>query len=134
MKRTRAYPARNMGSRRISLSSGAGSVTINVGSNATITAGSLYGLAGIQGGINNSGNVSITTSAGDIINSGGTGIQSNSSATSAASSQISVTTLGGTINSGFNSNGNQPGGIWAGYNAGRTGGGKFKRARQRHRR
>ncbi|QDW47974.1 hypothetical protein FFI89_032165 [Bradyrhizobium sp. KBS0727] len=94
-----------------------GSVTINVGTNATITAGALYGLAGITGNINNSGNVSITTSAGDIITSGGTGIQSNSTATSAASSQISVTTLGGTIKSGYNffQGGGTPSGISAGY-------------------
>ena len=45
-------------------SSGAGSsgsVTINVGANATITAGALYGIAAIQGNIVNFGNVSITT-------------------------------------------------------------------------
>ena len=101
-------------------SSGAGSsgsVTINVGANATIAARALYGIAAIQGNIDNFGNVSITTGAGDIINSGGTGINSNSIATSAASSQISITTLGGTINSGYNffQGGGTPSGISAGY-------------------
>ncbi len=103
-----------------SLSSGAGSagsVTINVGANATITARALYGIAAIQGNINNSGNVSITTGTGDTINSGGTGINSNNIATSAASSQISITTLGGTVNSGYNffQGGGTPSGISAGY-------------------
>ena len=55
--------------------SASGSVTINVGANATITAGRLYGLAAIQATESNVGNISITTSAGDLIASGGLGIQ-----------------------------------------------------------
>ena len=107
-----------------------GNVTINIGANATVTAGSLYGISAIQGNSTNAGNITITTSTGDIITSGGSGISSNNSATSAASSQISITTLGGTtvgtqsfIHSGFDmaTSGNQPGGIWAGYNGGGPG-------------
>jgi hypothetical protein len=89
-------------------------------SGATIAAGSLYGLYGIQANTSNASNVSVTTSTGDIINSGGTGINSNSSATSAPSTSTISITAYGTINSGFdmNTGGGQPGGIWAGYNGG----------------
>ncbi len=104
-------------------SSGAGSsgdVIINVGTNATITAGALYGQSGIAASVNHGGNISITTSNGDAINSGGTGIQANIAAANAlASSQISITAAG-TINSGFNMSpgGGQPGGMWVGYSPG----------------
>ncbi|HLG85041.1 MAG TPA: Ig-like domain-containing protein [Bradyrhizobium sp.] len=97
-----------------------GGVTVNVLGNATITAGSLYGLWGIQASTNNASNVSVTTSTGDVIDSGGTGINANSAATSAPStSKISITAQG-TINSGYDMGpgGGQPGGIWAGYNGG----------------
>jgi len=105
------------------LSPGSGSVTINVGTGARISAGNLYGLTGIVASENNAGNISITTSTGDVINSGGTGIQAGNQATSASSaSQISITTFG-TINSGFDmsTGGGQPGGIWAGYTPGGVG-------------
>src|SRR5258708_15646159 len=103
---------------------------MNVGASATISAGQLYGLAAIKDTESNVGNTSITTDTGDTNNSGGLGIQANNSAnpsTNTSSSQISITTLSGTtigtistINSGFDmsTNGNQPGGIWAGYNPG----------------
>ena len=73
-----------------------------------------------QANANNAWNVSITTSTGDIINSGGTGINSNNSATSTPSTSPISITANGTINSGFdmNSGGGEPGGIWAGYNGG----------------
>ena len=101
-----------------SLSTGSGSVTINVGVGATISAGGLYGLTGIQASEKNAGDISITTSTGDVINSGGTGIGAGNQATSASSaSQISVTTFG-TINSGFDAGNGEPGGIWAGYTPG----------------
>src|SRR5258705_6011790 len=64
--------------------------------------------------------LTITTFAGDIINSGGTGIQAGNQATNASSlSQISITARGN-INSGYNMSqgGGQPGGIWAGYTPG----------------
>ncbi|WP_079566273.1 Ig-like domain-containing protein [Bradyrhizobium erythrophlei] len=103
-----------------SLSPGSGSVNVNVGTGATISAGKLYGLTGIVASSNNAGNISITTSTGDVINSGGTGISAGNQTTSAsAASQISVTTFG-IINSGFDmsTGGGQPGGIWAGYTPG----------------
>ena len=56
-----------------------GNVTVTVNASATINAGSLYGLAGINAVARNPGNVAITTSTGDIINSGGIGIQANNS-------------------------------------------------------
>jgi hypothetical protein len=101
-----------------SLSTGSGSVTINVGAGATISAGPLYGLYGIAATENNAGNISIMMSTGDVINSGGIGIGAGNLATSASSaSQISITTFG-TINSGFDTTGGEPGGIWAGYTPG----------------
>jgi hypothetical protein len=100
-----------------------GSVTVNVGNNATISSGSLYGLVGIQANSSNAGNISVTTTTGDIVNSGGFGIQANNQTSKATSaSQISITTAG-TINSGYdiNQGGGQPGGIWAGYNPSNAG-------------
>lgn len=101
-----------------SLSTGSGSVTINVAADATISAGALYGIAGIQARESNAGNISITTSTGDIINSGGNGIAANNQATTAsAASQISIQAAG-TINSGYN--GGQQG-IFAAYTPGGLG-------------
>ncbi|HEV2970327.1 MAG TPA: hypothetical protein VGY55_10070, partial [Pirellulales bacterium] len=103
-----------------SLGPTSGSVTVNVGTGATISAGTLMGLDGIAAFENNPGNVLVTTSAGDLINSGGIGIGAGNSAASApASSQISITSIG-TINSGFNmpTGGGLSGGIWAGYGTG----------------
>ncbi len=100
-----------------------GSVAISVGDatgGATVSAGALYGLAAISASESNAGNITITTFAGDIINSGGTGIQAGNQATNASSlSQISITARGN-INSGYNMSqgGGQPGGIWAGYTPG----------------
>ena len=97
-----------------------GSATINVLTGATISAGSLYGLNGISAFANNGGNVLVTTTAGDVVNSGGIGIAAGNSATSApATSEISITTVG-TINSGFDmpTGGGFSGGIWAGYGVG----------------
>jgi hypothetical protein len=104
-----------------SRSTGSGSVTINVGAAATITAGALYGLTGISANESNAGSISITMSTGDVINSGGTGIGAGNQATSAsAASQISIKPIG-TINSGFDTGGGEPGGIWAGYTPGGIG-------------
>ena len=71
--------------------------------------------------MNHGGSISITTSTGDIINSGGSGIQANIATASAlSSSQISITTAAGFIHSGFDmgTGGGQPAGILAGYTAG----------------
>jgi hypothetical protein len=97
-----------------------GTVDVNVLSGATITAGSLYGLYGIQAGTYNASNISVTTSTGDIVNSGGLGINAYSFATSAPSSSVIAVAANGTINSSFDLNpgGGQPGGIVAGYNNG----------------
>jgi hypothetical protein len=104
-----------------SLSTGTGSfgsVTINVLANATVTAGTGINAAGINANEHNGGNIAITTAAGDIINSGGSGIQAGDSSTTATTaSQISITARG-TINSGFS--GFSPAGINAGYGAGNT--------------
>src|SRR5262249_26624537 len=103
-----------------SLGTGSGGVVVNVLGGVTITARALYGLAGIQASSNNGSNISVTTSTGDIINSGGIGINANNAAASApSSSQISIT-ANGTINSGFDmgSSGSMPGGILAGYSNG----------------
>ncbi len=99
-------------------STGTGSVTINVAANANVSAGSLYGLAAIQAGASNAGNISITTSIGDVINSGGNGIAANNQTTSApTTSQISIQAAG-TINSGYN---NGQDGIFAAYTPGGVG-------------
>ena len=112
-----------------SLSAGvgsSGSVTINVGPNATITAGALFGTIAIDAAETNGGNISITTSTGDVINSGGSGISASNqavgTATNVITGQISVTAAG-TINSAFDmfTGGGQPGGIWGGYNPGISG-------------
>ncbi len=93
-----------------------GSVTINVLANATITAGAAISAAGINANERNAGNITITTSTGDTINSGGFGINAGNQATSAnSSSQISITARGA-INSGFS--GFSAAGINAGYNGG----------------
>ncbi|MBR0841063.1 cadherin-like domain-containing protein [Bradyrhizobium liaoningense] len=92
-------------------------VTLNVEANATITSGALYGLAGIQANNASGGSVFVTTASGDIITSGGTGINANAVAASASSgTQVSVTAAG-TINSGYNffANGSGPSGIAAGF-------------------
>ena len=61
-----------------------GSVTINVLANATITAGAAINAAGINANERNAGNITITMSTGDTINSGGYGINAGNQATSAS--------------------------------------------------
>jgi hypothetical protein len=82
--------------------------------------GSLYGFAGISANNPTGGNISITTGSGDVIRSGGTGINANIAAGSTtAFSQITITTQQGTINSGYNffTGGGTPSGISAGYSS-----------------
>ena len=99
-----------------SLSTGSGSVTINVATNATISAGALYGNVGILAIESNAGNISITTATGDIVNSGGSGIEAiNQATTASAASQISIQAAGA-ITSGYNNGGQN--GIYAGYPGG----------------
>ena len=98
-----------------SLSTGSGSVTINVATNATISAGALYGNVGILAIESNAGNISITTATGDIVNSGGSGIEAiNQATTASAASQISIQAAGA-ITSGYNNGEN---GIYAEYSGG----------------
>ncbi|MGH6708545.1 MAG: hypothetical protein ACREEK_06195 [Bradyrhizobium sp.] len=94
-------------------------VSINVEANATVTAGSLYGFAAINANNPTGGSISITTGSGDVIRSGGTGINANLVASSTtALSQITITTQQGTITAGYNffQGGGTPSGISAGYN------------------
>ena len=93
-------------------------MSINVEGNATVMAGSLYGLAAITANNPTGGNISITTGSGDVIRSGGTGINANVAASSTpATSTITITTQQGTITSGYNffQGGGTPSGISAGY-------------------
>ncbi|WP_027556498.1 hypothetical protein, partial [Bradyrhizobium sp. Cp5.3] len=95
-------------------SKGTGSVAVNVGANATISGGSIFG---IQAFVNGVGSVSVTTSAGDYITGGSSGINAQSqSGTDDATSSVSVIAHG-TIHSGtlLTPNGSTPGGIVAGY-------------------
>ena len=94
-------------------------MSINVEGNATVMAGSLYGLAAISANNPTGGNTSISTGSGDVIRSGGTGINANVNASSTpAASTITITTQQGTITSGYNffQGGGTPSGISAGYN------------------
>ena len=76
---------------------------------------------GISSFIEETGNISVSMSAGDTINAGSVGIRALNFATSvaaSANSQINVTT-NGTITSGSTVvNGNTPSGIYAGYSPG----------------
>ena len=97
-------------------SHGTGSSTVNVAANATISAGTIYAIQVLSYDV---GSVNVTTSAGDVISSGGAGVVASDQAASiAASANSSVTvTAYGTINSGpdLNVNGSVPQGIAAGY-------------------
>ena len=93
-------------------------MTINVGiERNNIRRRALWLWPASRATINNTGNVSITTSAGDVINSGGIGIQANNSATSAALKPDLHHDARRDYQFRFqHRNGSQPGGIWAGYN------------------
>jgi len=99
---------------------GNGNITVNDLANTTIAAPARYGILASVFGI---GDISVSTSAGDTINSGSTGIQANGEgATVPSTSTVSVTAFG-TINSGVVSSGSNnglPSGIAAGYNNGGT--------------
>ncbi|WP_145927671.1 Ig-like domain-containing protein, partial [Bradyrhizobium neotropicale] len=98
-------------------SKGTGSVAVNVGANATISGGSIFG---IQAFVNGVGSVSVTTSAGDNVTGGSSGINAqNQSATDDPTSSVTVIAHG-TIHSGtlLTPNGSTPGGIVAGYSPG----------------
>ena len=93
-----------------------GNIAISVYSGATINSTTSYGIFAFSKG---SGNISIITSSGDIINAGSAGINATNEATSidaTANSSILVTAAG-TVNSGtgLTGTGNPPAGIIAGY-------------------
>jgi hypothetical protein len=104
---------------------GIGSVIVNVGNGASITAlhsstaasdNAPYGIGAFTFG---PGNITVATSNGASINSGSTGIQAISQATAitaAANAFITITTSG-TIDSGtiLNNSGSEPAGIAAGF-------------------
>ena len=94
--------------------------TVTAESNASITSGRY----GIEAFTNGTGNVAVSTSTGDIINSGSVGILAGNFASAvpqAAHSTITVTARG-TINSGsiLTAGGNVADGILAGYLGGPT--------------
>ena len=92
---------------------------INIAANSTVDSTSSYGILALNFG---GGNISVTTSAGDIINSGSAGIDAVNEATSAAAGSTIVVNASGTINSGANATGTgkPPAGILAGYLDGTT--------------
>ena len=102
---------------------GDGNVTVTVGTNASITGSSRYGIGAFSNG---TGSITVTEASGDSITSGATGIAAlnqaptsvNFGASSTISSSITVT-ASGTITSGSTNNGNgsAPAGIEAGYQA-----------------
>lgn len=89
-------------------------VDVNVGSNATVGSTSSHGILAINAG---AGNISVRTSAGDVINSGSAGIDAVNEAPSAADHSVIVINAFGTINSGANVTGTgfPPAGILTGY-------------------
>jgi len=94
---------------------GTGDVAVNVGANATITGSSIFA---IQAFDNDVGSVSVTTSTtGDVFNSGSSGINAQSQATSVSASSSVTVIANGTIHSGslLTPNGSAPAGIAAGY-------------------
>jgi len=97
-------------------SGGTGSVSINVGSNASITGTSTNGIIAFS---TDAGNISVITNTNDVITSGSSGINAvNEAAAIAAAVGSSITvTAYGTINSGTALTGTSspPGGITAGY-------------------
>ena len=106
-------------------SGGSSNVTVSVGTNATVSTPSASDGTSIFAFGNDTGNISISTSAGDSISSGSSGIGAFNDATTvpaAANSTVTVTAAG-TINSGNNLNPNDtaPDGIFAGYYPGETG-------------
>ena len=100
---------------------GGGNITINDQPSTTITAPGRFGITASVFGV---GNISISTTTNDVINSGSSGIQANDNGTTVpTTSTVSVTALG-TINSGYVATGGGnglPSGIGAGYNNGGSG-------------
>ncbi|MBK3661140.1 VCBS domain-containing protein [Bradyrhizobium diazoefficiens] len=107
----------NQGIRAQALNGGAGDVDVMVGANAHVTGTASYAIFAYS---IDAGDIRVTMSSGDVLNSGSSGIVAVNYATAIASSVDStiVVKAHGTINSGttLNDNGTTPGGIIAGYN------------------
>ena len=99
-------------------SGGTGDVTVNVGTDASIsTSTGSSGLFGIDAFSTDIGNITVTMSTGDSVTSGSAGIVAVNWAAALPTSSAITVTAEGTINSGANlQDGNPPAGILAGYN------------------
>ena len=105
----------------LALSGGAGDVTVNLGANATLsTSTGSDGLFGIYALSEDTGNVTVSMTAGDQITSGSSGVLAVSQAAADSSASSITVTATGTINSGVNTEngGAPPAGIVAGYDPG----------------
>ena len=103
---------------------GVGNVTVTDGDNTTIQTTGTNGQYGIEGYSAGAGDISVTTSAGDTVESASAGIGGVNQATAIAQSANSTITVtaNGTIKSGatLNTDGSRPAGIEAGYQGGTT--------------
>ncbi len=99
-------------------SGGTGNVTVNIGTDATLsTSTGSSGLFGVDAFSTDTGNITVTMSTGDSVTSGSAGIVAVNWAAAAPTSSAITVTAEGTINSGANlQDGNPPAGILAGYN------------------
>ena len=93
-----------------------GNVNVALGVNATVTSTASYGIFANTSG---TGNVSVSTSSGDVINSGSDGILALNSSTVVPSTSTITVKASGNINSGsaLTGGGFTPSGIDAGYNS-----------------
>ena len=91
-----------------------GNVAINVYANATVTGTGNIGAFALS---TDTGNISVITSPGDVINAGSAGIDAVNEAIATLATSSIVVTAAGTVNSGttLTGTGSQPGGIIAGY-------------------
>ena len=102
-------------------SSGPGDLAVVMGASAGIAGTALYG---IEAGSAGTGSIFVSTSTGDIINSGSSGITVFNSATAIPNSDASIisVTAYGTINSGSNAEGSfSPAGISVAYRGASSG-------------
>ncbi|MGY8630971.1 Ig-like domain-containing protein [Bradyrhizobium sp. 14AA] len=93
---------------------GTGDIAVNVYANTTLASATTYGILALS---TSNGSISVITSAGDVINAAGAGINAVSEASTTSTSTSVVVTAAGAINSGtaLTGFGGQPAGILAGY-------------------
>ena len=77
------------------LSHGTGNITVNVAANAAISGGSINGIQAVNFDV---GDVTVSTSAGDVIHAGNIGINAIDEATSISAARSITVTANGTIN------------------------------------